>query len=137
MKGNCRKKKLTTCERKISSYKPALTYVTLTEFWKLNATCNISPETTELRIWMTLKEMRHTRICGAQVFDNVFDKRESKCCAVLIKHHCKVKGEQVINLQMPQQLITKNINVVPGQLFCRQCKVKFLLETDSLYLWSR
>ena len=30
--------------------KECLTYVTLTEFWKLNATCNISPETAELRI---------------------------------------------------------------------------------------
>ena len=45
----------------------------------------------------------------------------------------KVIGEQVITLQMAQQLKTKNINVVPGQLFCRQCKAKFLLETDSLY----
>ena len=40
-------------------FKKYLTYVTLTEFWKLNATCNISPETAKLRIWMTLKEMRH------------------------------------------------------------------------------
>ena len=31
----------------------------------------------------------------------------------------------------------KNINVVSGQLFCRQCKAKFLLETDSLHWWSR
>ena len=54
---------------------------------------------------------------------NVFQRRESG----------KVKGEQVITLQMAQQLKTKNINVVPGQLFCRQCKTKFLLETDSLY----
>ena len=30
---------------------------------------------------------------------------------------------------MAQQLKTKNINVIPGQLFCRQCKAKFLLET--------
>ena len=35
---------------------------------KLNATCNISPETAELRIWMTLKEMRQMRICGEQDF---------------------------------------------------------------------
>ena len=42
-----------------------LTSVTLTEFWKLNAT---SPETAELRIWMTLKEMRPARICGKQDF---------------------------------------------------------------------
>ena len=46
---------------------------------------------------------------------------------------CKVKGEQVITVQMAQQLKAKNINVVPGQLFCCQCKAKFLLEADSLY----
>ena len=68
-----------------------------------------------------------------QEFGNVFERSESKCCGVLMKHRCKVKGEQVITLQMAQQLKTKNINVVPGQLFCRQCKAKFLLETDSLY----
>ena len=28
-----------------------------------------------------------------QVFGNVFERRESKCCAVLMKHHRKVKGE--------------------------------------------
>ena len=50
-----------------------------------------------------------------------------------MKHHCKVKGEQMITLQMAQQLKTKNINVVPGQLFCRQYIAKFLLETGSLY----
>ena len=49
----------------------------------------------------------------------------------------KLKAEQVITLQMAQQLKTKNVNVVPGQLSCRQCKAKFLLETDSLYWWSR
>ena len=64
-----------------------------------------------------------------QVFGNVFERRESKCCAVLMKHCRKVKGEQVITLQMAQQLKTKNI-VVPGQLFCCWCKAKFLLETD-------
>ena len=49
------------------------------------------------------------------------------------KHCCKVKSEQVTTLQMTQQLKSKNINVVPGQLFSRQCKARFLLETDSLY----
>ena len=68
-----------------------------------------------------------------QVFSNVLERTENKCCAVLMKHRRKVKGEQVITFQMAQQLKTKNINVVPGQLFCRQCKAKFLLETDSLY----
>ena len=52
-----------------------------------------------------------------QVFGNVSDRRESKCCAVLIKHPRKVNGEQVITLEMAQQLKTKNTNVVPGQLF--------------------
>ena len=64
-----------------------------------------------------------------QVFGNVFESRESKCCAVLLKHHRKVKGEQVIILQMDQQLKTKNISDVSGQLFCCQCKDIVLLET--------
>ena len=51
----------------------------------------------------------------------------------LMKHRSKVKGKQVITLQMAQQLKTKNINVVPRQLLCLQCKAKFLLKTDSLY----
>ena len=67
------------------------------------------------------------------MFSNVFERRESQCCGVLMKHCRKVKGEQVINLQMAQQLKTKNINVVLGQLFCRQCNANFFLETDSLY----
>ena len=67
------------------------------------------------------------------MFGNVFERTESMCCAVLMKHRRKVNDEQVITLQMARQLNTKNINVVPGQLFCRQCKAKFLLETDSLY----
>ena len=50
-----------------------------------------------------------------------------------MKPRRKVKGEQVITLQMAQQLKHKNINVVSGRQFCRQCKVKFLLETDLLY----
>ena len=39
-----------------------------------------------------------------------------------MKYRRKVKGEQVITLQMAQQLKTKNINVVQGQLFWCQCK---------------
>ena len=42
-----------------------------------------------------------------QVFGNVFERRESKCCGILMKHCCKVKGEQVITLQIAQQLKTK------------------------------
>ena len=47
-----------------------------------------------------------------------------------MRHRHKGKGEQVITLQMAQQLKVKN--TVPEQLFCGQCKAKFLLETDSL-----
>ena len=63
----------------------------------------------------------------------VFERKESKFCGVLIKHRRKVKGGQVITLQMAQQLKTKNINIVLGQLFCRQCRTKLLLVTDSLF----
>ena len=91
---------------------------------------------------MTLKEMRQTRRAGLlivkrgtfkcegemnvhmlhyeRVFGNVFERRECKCCAVLTKHHCKVKGEPVFILQMDQQIKTKNISDVSGQLFCCQ-----------------
>ena len=68
-----------------------------------------------------------------QILGNIFERRKSNCCAVLMKHCGKVKGEQVITLQIAQQLKTKNINVVLIQRFCCQCKAKFLLETDSLY----
>ena len=66
-----------------------------------------------------------------QVFGNVFERRESKCCAVSIKHCCKAEGEQVITLQMVQLLKTKTINVVPGQLFCRQCKAHCIDDQDK------
>ena len=48
-----------------------------------------------------------------------------------MKHFQKVKGEQVIILQMDKQLKTKNISDVSGQLFCCQWKDKFLLETET------
>ena len=66
------------------------------------------------------------------LFEKTFVRRESKCCdTVLMKHRRKVKGEQVITLQMAQQLKTKNINVVPRQLYCRQYKAKFQPVTDT------
>ena len=52
----------------------------------------------------------------------IIERRESKCCAVFMKHCQKVKNEQVIILQMDQQLKTKNISDVPGQISCCQCK---------------
>ena len=67
------------------------------------------------------------------MFGNVSERRKIKCCGVLMKHCRKVKGEKVITLQMNQQLKTRYTNVVSGQLFCRQCKAKFLLKADLLY----
>ena len=34
-----------------------------------------------------------------QLFGNVFERRENKCCAALMKYCRKVKGEQVITLK--------------------------------------
>ena len=64
------------------------------------------------------------------MFGDVFERRESKCFAVLMKHRRKVKDEQVPILQIDQQLKTKNLSDVSGQLFCCQRKDKFLFETD-------
>ena len=64
-----------------------------------------------------------------QVFGNVFERRESKCCTVFMKHCGEVKAEQVIILRMNQQLKIKIISDVLGQLFCCQCKDRVLLET--------
>ena len=64
-----------------------------------------------------------------QVFGNVFERRETKCCAALMKHSRKVKAEQVIIPRMDQQLKTKKNSDLSGQLFCCQCKDKVLLVT--------
>ena len=60
-----------------------------------------------------------------QVHGNVFQRIESKHCAVLMKHCRKVKGENVIILQMDQQLKTKNISDVSEKLFFVSVKINF------------
>ena len=60
-----------------------------------------------------------------QVFNNVFQRRESKCCAVLMKHCCKVKGEQVITLQIVQQLKTIKIFMHQDNCFVASVKLYF------------
>ena len=54
------------------------------------------------------------------VFRNVFQRKQSECCTLLMKHRPKVKGEQVLIVQMDQQLKTKNISDASKQLFCCQ-----------------
>ena len=49
-----------------------------------------------------------------------------------MKHRRKIIGKQMITLKMTQQLKSKNCNAVTEQLFCRQCKAKFLLETHCI-----
>ena len=58
-----------------------------------------------------------------QVFGNVFERRESKCCAVLMKHRCKVKGEQVITLQMTKN--QKILMLYQDNYFVFSVKVSF------------
>ena len=41
----------------------------------------------------------------------------------LMKYHCKVKGEQVMVLQMAQQLKTKIINVVCTVAICNKRRI--------------
>ena len=60
-----------------------------------------------------------------QMFDNVFERRESKCWAVLIKHCSKVKDKQVITRQMAQQLKTKNIMLHQINYFVVSVKLNF------------
>ena len=60
-----------------------------------------------------------------QVFGNVFERGESKYFEVLMKHRHKVKGQQVISLQMAQQLKTKNINVYQDNYFTVSVKLNF------------
>ena len=60
-----------------------------------------------------------------QVLGNVFERRESKCCGVLMKHRRKVKGEQVITLQMAQQLKTKILILYQGNYFVVSVKLNF------------
>ena len=60
-----------------------------------------------------------------QVFGNVFDRTENKCCAVLMKYRRKVKGEQVITLQMAQQLKTKIFLLYQDNYFVVGVKLNF------------
>ena len=49
-----------------------------------------------------------------------------------MKYCHKVKGEQVITLQMAQQLKTKNINVAPGQLVVSVKLIFFQRQTHCI-----
>ena len=59
------------------------------------------------------------------MFGNVFERRESKCYAALMKQRCKVKGEQVITLQMAQQLKTKILMLYQDNYFVVSVKLNF------------
>ena len=84
--------------------KKSLTYVTLTEFWKLNTTSNISAETSDLRIWMTLKEMRQVSIFGEQEFQNVLQKFDMLQILQWIQWMSNTKEKAPINWHYTCQL---------------------------------
>ena len=96
----------------------------------MRQTCRVGLLNVKSRTFKYEGERNDHMLHYEQVFGNVFERRESKCSAVLMKHCRKVKGEQVIILQMDQKLKTKHISHVSGQLFCCQCKDKFLLKKD-------
>ena len=60
-----------------------------------------------------------------EVFGNVFERRESKCCGEKKKNHGKGKGEQVITLQMDQQLKLKILLVYQDNYFAISVKLNF------------
>ena len=78
-----------------------------------------------------------------QLFGNVFEMKESKCCGVWMKHRRKVKGEQVITHQMAQEIlmlyqdiyfvVSVKLNFCQGQTHCidNQDKVQFVTDTDN------
>ena len=57
-----------------------------------------------------------------QVFGSVSERRESKRCAVLMKHCRKLKGQQVIILQMDQPKI---LVMYQGNYFVVSVKISF------------
>ena len=60
------------------------------------------------RTFQCQRERNDYMLYYEQVFGNVFERRESKSCALLMKNRRKVKVEQVIILQMDQQLKPKH-----------------------------
>ena len=61
-----------------------------------------------------------------QVFGNVFERGESKYCAVLMKLRRRVKRDQVITLQMAEQLKTKKILMLyQDNYFAASIKLNF------------
>ena len=60
-----------------------------------------------------------------QVFGKVFERRESKCCGVLMQHRRKVKSEHVIALQMANQVKTKISMLYQDNYFAVSVKLNF------------
>ena len=77
------------------------------------------------RILKTEGEKNDHMLPYEQLFGFVFERRESKCCGVLMKHRRKVKGEQVISLQMAQQLKTKILMLHQDNYFAVSVKLNF------------
>ena len=139
---------MSICSTHLKS-KICLIYVPLTEFWKLNETCNHSPfnlnvferDEVDAYLWraglLNVKEKGMT-ICYLMNKLLVMFLRGGK--VNVVEHWWNIVEKlKLIKWSPPNSSAskTKNINVVPGQLFCHQCKAKFLLEAESLSWWSR
>ena len=65
---------------------------------EMRQTCRVALLNVKSRTFKCEGERSDHMLHYEQVFGNVFERRESKCRAVLMKHPCKVKVEQVIIL---------------------------------------
>ena len=75
---------------------------------------------------MNLKKTNLRYYHHEQYFGNAFERKEKYCCGILINHKRKgTKAEQSVTLDMARYLKSKDIDVVPGKKFCRQCKSKY------------
>ena len=105
----------------------------------------LEEEEAEIYLWRAgLLEERNnvSTICNhhEQVFGKVFERKEKNCCGVLMYYKRKgIKGELVITLEIAKQLKVKNINVIPGKLFCCQCNTKYveMEENEKLIMFMR
>ena len=77
----------------------------------------------ESRTFKCEGEMNDRMLHYEQVFGNVFERSEIKCSSVLMTHRCKVKGEQVITLQMTKN--QKILMLYQDNYFVFSVKVSF------------
>lgn len=105
------------------------------DFCRSVGTVNLSTfseEEAETLLWRAglLNHTGEISICNhhKEVFGNVFERRNNKCCGIL-KNHSKgnVKGAKRVSLFMAKELKKLGYNVSPGFMLCRQCSKEYEL----------